>query len=185
MADVVTTQERELIDAALRRIPPSARRVPTGKSGLPEIFWDGQDLKVRGLVKGWRGMRFMGAKGGKRAGEIASLACASRNARICADVRGGMTYPQLVAKYSLAAPTIYEIATREGLSVTAVPRNQDAANRKTALIVSLVDGVRTVSEIARLADCSARAVRDRRDRLGLDIPKGKAGRPSTAQRSAA
>ena len=177
MPDVVTREERSLIEAALAATPIEDRRVPKGATGLPEIKWDGGALRYVGITNGWRGLAAARSRGSQAAGRAARSRVADRNARICADARAGMTYPQLMVKYELSRHSIYAAVARSGLRVTPVPREFTNAEVLTAKIVALADGVRTVPQIAAEAGCSSRSVRYRRDLLGLDIPHGLAGKP--------
>lgn len=51
----ISASDRALIDAALERIPPEARRVPTGASALvPDYVWDGKKLVCKDAAQaGW------------------------------------------------------------------------------------------------------------------------------------
>lgn len=117
----------------------------------------------------------MQSRGGVAAGLAAQRRVADRNLRICEDARRGLTYPELVEKYELSRAAIYNVVSYAGVCVSPVARDFTSSDALTAKIVSLVDGVRTVGHIAHLAGCSHRSVRDRRDKMHLDIPKGKAG----------
>lgn len=179
MPDVITREERALIDAALDQWPAERVRVPAGRSGLPRIFWNGEHLAVEGTFKGHRALQAMRARGGMAAALAAQRRVAGRNAALCEDARAGLTYPELMDKYELSRGSICEIVTRGGGAVRPMPRDTSRAQALTARIVALADGVRQLPQIAQLAGCSARSVRDRRDALALDIPHGKAGRPRT------
>lgn len=180
MPDVVTREERALIDAALAIIPPERRVVPAGRTGMPDILWDGERLRLQGTTTGLRGIQAMRANGARAAGIAARARVADRNVRICEDASLGLSYDQLVGKYELSRASIYEIVARAGGCVTPAKTVFAAADGLTSRIKVLANGVRTISEIAQTARCSAHSVRMRRDRFNLDIPFGKSG-PKTAR----
>lgn len=184
MPDVVTREERALIAAALAATPVAALRVPAGVSGLPMIRWDGSDLRYVGVRDGIRGLRAMRSRGALARARAAQTRVAERNACILDDARAGMTYVALMAKYEVSQQVIYKITARGGVAVAPAARSFDDAQALTARIVALADGVRTLGEIAAAAGCSDRSVRDRRDRLSLDIPHGVTGRPAKQRRAA-
>jgi hypothetical protein len=184
MPDVVTREERALIDAALANTPRAKRHVPAGRSGLPLILWDGEQLRTQGITNGWKGIQTLRAKGARAAGIAAQSRVAGRNAQICEDARLGLTYAQLVEKYELSKPSIYEIVARSGGRVAPCAQVFSQCADLTARIAALADGVRTITDIAQAAKCSPHSVRMRRDQLGLDIPFGKSGPKVSSRKDA-
>lgn len=88
----------------------------------------------------------------------------------------GMTYRLIAEKCGCSMGSVGRIARAHGRGKVDLCPEAVEGEALTACIVALVDGVRTVPVIAKLAGCNRDAVRLRRDKLGLDIPNGASGR---------
>ncbi|MBR9764871.1 MAG: hypothetical protein GYB53_15425 [Rhodobacteraceae bacterium] len=176
--DILTEQERRLIDEALERIPEEQRRVPPGVSGLDRDYvWDPTTQTLITRNEAFRG----GLRSMKR-GPVRSPADRLKDREIAQDIRDGLSISDISLLRHTARERILRVAREDGLEIAAPkpvapPRrgktasgNDEAITRK---ILALVDGERGLSEIARLAGCHKDAVRLRRDRLGLNIPAAK------------
>ena len=176
--DILTEQERRLIDEALERIPEEQRRVPPGVSGLDRDYvWDPTTQTLITRNEAFRGgLRSMPRRPAR------SLADRQKDREIAQDIRDGLSISEITMLRHTARERIQRVAREDGLAIAvpkpvAPPRRGKTASGNdeviTRKILALVDGQRGLSEIARLAGCHKDAVRLRRDRLGLDIPAAK------------
>lgn len=173
--DIVTEDERRLIDEALARIPEDQRRVPTGLSGMdPDYVWDPDRKQIV-----TRNELFKGGLRAKPRKEARSLPERLKDREIARDIKDGLNLSEIALLRNTSRLRIHRVAREDGLEIAKpVPvRRQKSVSGDdeeiTRKVIALADGTRGLTEIARLAGCHKDAVKLRRDRLGLDIPAGK------------
>jgi len=161
----LTKAERAAIAEGLARIPPEARRVPTGASGYAVDYrWDGKKLVDVTPIEGRAVDR------STYRGSAIARASALRRIEISEDIKAGMTLRQIRRKRGITAELVKSVANIVGLKITPEDAPVSGADQVTARIVVAANGRRDVPEIAKIAGCSMREVRLARDRLGLNIP---------------
>lgn len=177
--DIVTAEERRLIDEALERIPEEKRRIPTGVSGMDRDYvWDPEKLQIVTRNEAFKGgFRTMPRPPSR------SPADRLKDREIAQDIRDGLSTSEIILLRHTSRERVQRVAREDGLQICRprpvpprVGREKTASGDDaeiTRKILALVDGKRGLTEIARLAGCHKDAVRLRRDRLGLDIPAAR------------
>ena len=177
--DIVTAEERRLIDEALERIPEEKRRIPAGVSGMDRDYvWD---PRTQSLIT--RNEAFKGGFRTMQRTQVPTLADRLKDREIAQDIKDGLSISEIILLRHTARQRIQRVAREDGLEIArpkpaplrggrekSVSGDDEEITRK---ILALVDGQRGLTEIARLAGCHKDAVRLRRDRLKLDIPAAK------------
>jgi hypothetical protein len=175
--DILSDEERQLIDEALARVPEEARRVPTGVSGMdPDYVWDPKTQRIIA-----RNEVFAGGYRTMTLRNVRSPEDRMKDREISLDIRDGLSVSEISLLRHTSRERIQRVAREYGIEVARAkpaPRQKTASGNDddiTRKILMFVDGERGLTEIARLAGCHKDAVRLRRDRLGLNIPAANRG----------
>ena len=176
----LSPEARRAIDEALARIPPEARRVPTGVSALAvDYIWSGNKLiakdpdhrgwKNNPLDWGWRKPRDQ-SRGTWTISE-------AKRARIRADREAGQSVLSVADAHGVSPSTVRRI-------VGGPPYRRQQPIDRAAVRQDLIAGF-TAREVAQQNDCSIGSVRRLARQMGITIvpavPIGLTGDALTAR----
>ncbi|MBR9766148.1 MAG: AsnC family transcriptional regulator [Rhodobacteraceae bacterium] len=177
--DIITAEERALIDQALIEMPEERRRVPTGVSALAVDYeWTGTGLaQVGGANLSWRAAGSICLGSGSRPAAAPAprrdLEALRLEAAVVESIREGVTLPEICERHGLGKVRVRRIAREHGLKVMRGRTRSELKDAKSAeldaRVEALADGTMTVGELAKRLGVSQTSIRRRVKRMRLTV----------------
>ncbi|MBR9764128.1 MAG: AsnC family transcriptional regulator [Rhodobacteraceae bacterium] len=185
--DIITAEERALIDQALTEMPEERRRIPTGVSAFAVDYeWTGSRLvQVGGADLSWRGADSICLGSGSRPAASPAprkdLEEVRLEAAVAESIKGGAAMHEICDRHGVGKVRVRRIAQEQGLKVRRGRTRSELKDAKSAeldaRVEALADGTMTVAELAERLGASQTSIRRRVKRLRLTVRSyGRAAR---------
>lgn len=189
MPDVITPEERKMIDAALKR-GVKVKRIPPGVSSY-QMQWDEEKGGLRYVdPEQAAAMRSTTWMNGNRKQRRLSPEVAERRIKVRDKMDAGKTAREISTDLGVPISTIYQDAQKIGRKFSeveppkvATSKNDPVVSEARALVEKVFDPSKTVADIAEKTGLPVRTVRDHLEALNLTAAKAKRGTAAAGWRS--